>query len=161
MTPAVLANKIWHTKIGVSALLLSTMFVIGLLVYIILVNTLATNEVVRYGSSRYTPDKTAYCPGDTMVYTVTLSVNSSALPTTHVIDEDWKDNRGISIRVTQNTQRIPLVEPTYYSGPARRVIPGFFEPGVYWFDHVSQNGTKKGYRVGPVNVVECNDESSK
>lgn len=156
MTPAVLVHKIWHTRIGVSVLLLSMMIIIGLLIYIILVNTQAgAAEVVRYGSSRYVPDKAAYCSGDTMTYTVTLSVNASALPTTHIVDEDWKGTNGITIRATQSTQRIPLVEPTYYSGPARRVIPEFLKPGIYWFDHVSQNGTKKGYRVGPVNVVEC------
>lgn len=153
MTPAALAHKIWHTKIGVSALLLLIIFIISLLMYVIFTNM--QTHVVKYGSSRYSPDKVAYCSGDTMTYTVTLSVNSFGLPATHIIDEDWKTSNGISIRATQSTQRIPLVEPTYYSGPAHRIIPDFFKPGVYWFDHVSQNGTKEGYRVGPVNVVEC------
>lgn len=157
MTPASLIHKIWYTRTGASMLLLIAMLCVAVLIYAIFMNTANTTDVVEYGSSRYTPSEATYCPGDTMIYTVTLDINPYSLPVTHVVDEDWKDSRGMTIRYTQNTQRIPLTEPVYYEGPAVRVVPDFLKPGTYWLDHVSQNGTSTGYRVGPVNVVNCNN----
>lgn len=161
MTPAVLVHKIWHTRIGVSALLSFMILIIGLLVYVIFANTqVNTVEIVKYGSSRYVPDKEFYCPGDTMIYNVRVEVDNTHLPTTIEIDEAWKTNSGISLKDTAVYERIPQTVPFFYDGPAKRIVPDL-KPGIYWLDHVSTNGSNNGYRVGPINVVECNNESSK
>lgn len=155
MTPAMLAHKIWTTRRGVGLLLTAMMLAVGVLLYIILASVPQRAQVVDYGSAVYTPDKPSYCPGDTMTYHVRVVVRSEDLPALLRVVEAWhREADGITLQSTARTFELPLVRPVDVQTVARRAVPDL-APGVYWLDHVSQNGSVAGYTVGPVTIEDC------
>ena len=157
MTPTVLAHKLWSTRRGVGLLIVALLAVIVALLYAIMMDTTRDIVTVRYGSAIYAPDKPAYCPGEIMVYPVQVDVLPSELPLVRRVTEAWRrDQDGVTLQSTANSYNLPLVAPISVSTSARRAIPDL-PAGVYWLDHVSENGAITGYTVGPVMIKVCKE----
>jgi hypothetical protein len=157
MTPTTLARKaahtMWTTRRGVGILVGLLMVIIGLLLYAII--TSGPAQVVEYGSTVIAPDQGAYCPGETMTYPVTVSVFEHDLPVTLEVNEVWwRERDGLTLQSTARVYKLPLLRPVNVQATARRTVPDL-EPGVYWFDHISENGRTEAYTVGPVTIKEC------
>lgn len=155
MTPRVFAHRIWESRIGVGGLVVMLLFVMAVLFAYHEQTT--PREIIRYGSLVISPEQEAYCPGETMTYPVTVSVEADSLPIILVVLEGWENERGIVLNSTITKQEIPIVRPSNFSGTARRVVPDV-TPGVYWLNHVSANGTVEGYTVGPITILDCTPE---
>ena len=155
MTPAVLVRKMWNTRRGVGVLIAAMMLATTLLLYTITLDITQRPEIVSYGSRIITPHKAAYCPGDTMTYDVTVSVADNDLPVVlHVVEAWHRDEDGITLQSTARVYELPIIRPINVQTVAKRVVPDL-PTGVYWLDHVSQNGKFEGYTVGPVTVATC------
>lgn len=155
MTPAILAHKIWTTRRGVGALAALLMALIGVLLYLII--TASPPRIVEYGSTIIEPDRAGYCPGETMRYPVEIKVNAADLPVILRVVEAWERSDGIVLQSTAVVYEMPLVRPVNLKATASRTIPDL-RPGVYWLNHVSENGETKAYTVGPVTVLDCAPE---
>lgn len=156
MTPATLARKaahtMWTTRRGVGVLVGLLMAVIGLLLYAIV--TAAPARVVEYGATIITPDRAEYCPGDAMRYPVQVTVLGSDLPVIWHIVEGWQRDGGVVMTETTRSWELPIVRPLDVQATATRTVPDL-APGVYWLNHVAQNGETTAYTVGPVKIMEC------
>jgi len=152
MTPAMLAQRMWTTRRGVGALVGLLMAVIGLLLYAIL--TMAPAQMVEYGSQVIQPERSAYCPGETMRYPVRVSVRGVDLPVIWHVVEAWQREGGVVLQSTAVSYEIPLVRPLSIDATASRTVPDL-APGVYWLNHVAQSGEATAYTVGPVTIQDC------
>lgn len=152
MTPAMLAQRLWTTRRGVGALVGLLMAVIGLLLYAIL--TMAPPRVVEYGSEIIQPERSVYCPGETMRYPVRVTVLSNDLPVIWHVVEAWQRDGGVALQTTAVSYEIPLVRPLDIEAMAGRAVPDL-PAGVYWLNHVAQNGEVTAYTVGPVTIQDC------
>lgn len=152
MTTAMLAQRLWTTRRGVGALVGLLMVVIGLLLYAIL--TMAPAQVVEYGSQVIQPERSTYCPGETMRYQVTVTVLGEDLPVIWHVVEAWQRNSDVVLQSTTVSYEIPLVRPLDIKTTAQRAVPDL-SPGVYWLNHVAQNGETTAYTVGPVTIQDC------
>ena len=156
MTPAVLAHKIWTTRRGVGLLISAMMLAVLALTYAILVNA-DHRQVVSYGSVVYAPTPASVCPGDSITYPVEVTVTADDLPALSRVVEAWRrDADGVTLQTTARVYELPLVRPVTVRTTARRTAPNL-PAGVYWLDHVSQNGKTTGYTVGPVTILDCAD----
>ena len=155
MTPAVLARKIWTTRRGVGLLIAAMMLATTVLLYMIALDITQQAEIVSYGSRIITPHEAAYCPGETMTYDVAVSVSANDLPIIlHVVEAWYRAADGITLQSTARVYELPILRPVNVQAVARRTVPDL-PPGVYWLDHVSQNGKIEGYTVGPVEIMSC------
>lgn len=131
------------------------MALIGGLLYVIIATS--PPQIVEYGSAVIAPERAKYCPGETMRYPVTVKVNAADLPVILHVVEAWERSDGVVLQSTANVSTIPLVRPVDLQTTASRTIPEL-KPGVYWLNHVSENGETKAYTVGPVTVLDCAPE---
>jgi len=155
MTPATLVHRIWTTRRGVGVLIVAMMATITMLLYSILSNAQSQSLVVSYGSIIYTPDQSEYCPGEIMTFPVDLQVSPDSLPSIRNVVEAWRrDSDGVVLESTGRSFSVPLIQPMDLTITARRTVPDV-KAGVYWLDHVSENGVTSGYTVGPVRIKDC------
>ena len=151
MTPVALVQHAWTTRRGVGLVIAALVVGIAALLY-----SLAGNQprVVQYGSAIIAPEKSSYCPGETMRYQVHVEVDANSLPSVARIYEGWYSvARGVVLRGTVTEMTIPIIRPTNIDTTASRTVPDV-EPGEYWYDHVSQNGRIEAYTVGPITVLD-------
>jgi len=129
------------------------MVTIGLLLYAII--TSGPAQVVEYGSTVIAPDQGEYCPGEAMTYPVTVIVHEHELPVILYVTEAWyRETDGITLQSTARVYQLPLLRPVNVQATARRTVPEL-APGIYWFDHISENGRIEAYTVGPVRIKDC------
>lgn len=156
MTPATLAHRvahtIWTTRRGVGVLVGLLMAIIGLLLYAVL--TASPAQVVEYGATIIAPERGEYCPGEIMRYPVQVSVGASDLPVIWRITEAWQRDSGVIVTETARSWELPIVRPLDVQATATRTVPAL-APGMYWLNHVAQNGETTAYTVGPVTVRNC------
>lgn len=153
MTPATLAHTLWTTRRGVGALVGLLMAVIGLLLYAIV--TSAPAQIVEYGAAVIAPDRSEYCPGETMTYLVTVTVHEWDVPVILEIVEAWyRERDGVTLQTTAVSRRIPVLRPVTVQANAQRTVLDL-APGVYWLDHINENGSAQAYTVGPVTILDC------
>lgn len=151
MTPAAIVQHVWTTRRGVGLVIAALVLGIAMLLY-----SLAGNhpQVVQYGSAVIAPEKSSYCPGDTMRYQVHVRVDASELPSVSTVHEGWYSvARGVVLRDTVTERTFPLLRPSDTAATASRTVPDV-EPGKYWYDHVSRNGRTEAYTVGPITVLD-------
>lgn len=155
MTPAIIVQKLWTTRRGVGLLIAAMMLATTLLLYMIALDITQQTKIVSYGSRIITPHKAAYCPGETMTYDVSVSVAANDLPITlHIVEAWYRAADGITLQSTAQVYELPILRPVNVQTVAKRVVPDL-PPGIYWLDHVSQNGKIEGYTVGPVEIMQC------
>lgn len=155
MTTTTLVRRIWSTRRGIGLLIAAMMLATMALLYMILDNVSRRPEVVRYGSVVIAPDQPAYCPGETMTYPVRVSVLEGDLPVVlHVVEAWYREADGITLQTTARVYELPILRPVSVQATARRIVPDV-APGVYWLDHMSQNGKIETYTVGPVEIRPC------
>lgn len=153
MTPATLVHTLWTTRRGVGALVGLLMIVIGLLLYAIVAS--APTQVVQYGSAVIAPERSEYCPGETMTYPVTVTVHEQDVPVILYVAEAWyRERDGITLQSTAISYQMPILRPVTVQANAHRIVPDL-APGVYWLDHMSENGRAEAYTVGPVTIKDC------
>jgi hypothetical protein len=110
---------------------------------------------VEYGATVIAPEQAEYCPGDAMRYPVNVRVLGADLPVIWHVVEAWQREGGVVLQSTAVSYEIPLVRPLDVSATAARFVPDL-APGVYWLNHVAQNGETTAYTVGPVTVkADC------
>ena len=155
MTAAVLVRKMWTTRRGVGLLIAAMMLATTVLLYMIALDIMQQARTVSYGSRIITPDQPAYCPGETMTFDVAVNVAADDLPVIlHIVEAWWREADGITLQATARSYELPILRPVDVRATARRVVPDL-PTGVYWLDHVSENGTIEAYMVGPIEIRPC------
>ena len=151
MTPVAIVRNVWTTRRGMGVTIAALVAGIALLLYSLAGS--ASPRIVEYGSAVIAPEKSSYCPGETMRYQVHVEADAHSLPSvTHIYEGWYSVARGVVLRSTVTEMTIPLLRPTNIDTTASRVVPDV-EPGEYWYDHVSQNGRIEAYTVGPIEVL--------
>ena len=152
MTPVAIVRNVWTTRRGMGVTIAALVAGIALLLYSLAGS--ASPRIVEYGSAVIAPEKSSYCPGETMRYQVHVIVDAGELPSVSIVNEGWYSvARGVVLRETVTQMTFPLVRPTDIEATASRIIPDV-EPGEYWYDHVSRNGRIEAYTVGPITVLD-------
>lgn len=152
MTPATFAHRIWTTRRGVGMMLALLLLALVFLLYAIIASEPA--RVVSYGTTVIQPARAELCPGDLLRYPVDVNVAPSDLPVIWHVVEAWQRDDGLVLQSTSVSYEIPIVRPVQVSATAARTVPEL-PPGVYWLNHVAQDGRTTAYTVGPVTIREC------
>ncbi len=105
------------------------------------------------------PLEAAVCPGGTIHFPVTLTINERKIPGRLQIDEAWckEGITGTCTGVTPPQPNLPLLEEKRIVAQATRTIPDTLTPGVYhlWHSATSNRGEVSGYIVAPIIVNDC------
>ena len=90
-----------------------------------------------------------------MTYPVSVVVLEHELPVVIDVAEAWyREADGITLQSTGRSYQLPVLRPVNVQTMARRTVPDL-APGVYWLDHISENGRVESYTVGPVTIKNC------
>lgn len=123
-----------------------------------IIRTSTEASAVVFGVERTTPNEPDYCPGDTMTYTVTVSVDH---PAVLEITETWCE-KGIEGRCSASLSRTwkqAALEPRLFTAEASRRIPDdpFFRPGgTYQLYHAVIDGRPAWYIVDNIHIgADC------
>lgn len=113
-------------------------------------------SAVVFGVERTMPNEANYCPGDTMTYTVTVSVDH---PAVLEITETWCE-KGLTGRCSASLSRTwkqAALEPRQFTAQASRRIPDdpFFQPGgTYQLYHAVIDGVPAWYIVDDIKIKD-------
>lgn len=147
--------KVWHSRGLMIGGATFSLLVVALLWLTAINISQSKPKIISFGVEVIAPEFSSYCPGEAMMYGVSVTADASHLPAAVHIVESWYDEtNGRNIAATSHDYWLAVLRETNISAKASRAVPDL-PSGVYWLDHVAIDGKVQAYTVGPVTIKDC------